>query len=346
VLAFVRDGTLLGQAYDWKKGTLKGEPFAVADGVRYFLSTFATAMAMSDGGTLAYHQAADQQRLVWLDRAGREVGDAISRGSFLHTSISPDGKRALMTRQQLRLGTWDIWMMDLERGIETPLTTSPNTEINGLWLADQTIIYSVSVGGPPVLVRRDLDSTVETRLLDEPHFQVATDLSPDRRTLMYRRRPAIGTWDIWALLLDGTAEPAPLLETPFNEIDARFSPDGRYVAVLSDETGQQELYVTPFPGPGQKTRVSANGAEFVNWPRESGELIYVTGDGRMVALPVQTQPTLHIGTPVTLFSLDRPRFTTIEATSDGERFLVAIPTTTASRQPITVVTNWAGLGGR
>ena len=343
VLAFVRDGTLLGQAFDANEGRVEGEPFAVADGTRYFLSTGATAMATSEGGTLAFHPAAEHQELLWLDRAGQQIGDAVSSGSFLDATLSPEGNRVLVARQQLRLGTWDMWMLDLERATETRLTTSRLTEVYGLWLpGGRTIIYSTAVGGPPVLVRRELDSTVETRLLDEPHFQIAVDLSPDARTLLYRRRPGGGTWDIWTLPIDGDGKPSAWLETPFTETDARFSPDGRYVAVVSDETGRPELYVTPFPGPGEKTRVSTGGARLVRWPRRSGEIIYVTQDGRMMAVPVQTQPTLRVGTPVTLFSTDaRSIWGVVEVTPDAQRFLVTIPVVIASRQPLTVVTNWA-----
>ncbi len=343
VLVFVRDGTLLGLAFDEDRGRVDGEPFAIAEGVRYFLSTGATAVATSRAGTLAYHAGADHQRLVWMDRTGVQLGDVVSTGSFLDLALSPDATRVLATRQHIRLGTWDVSMIDLERGTETPLTTSPLTEIYGVWVpGGRTIVYSVSFGRPPNLVRRDLDSMNETPMLSEAHYQSALDVSPDGQTLLYRRRPGTGTFDLWTLSLEGAPEPKPVLQTPFSEVDARFSPDGRYVTVIADDTGRPELYIMPFPGPGQKTRVSTNGAQHVRWPRASNEIIYSTPDGSMRSVRVQTEPVLSIGQPVTLFSIDAPAtITALEVTPDGQRFLVALPVVVANRQPITVIANWA-----
>ncbi len=342
VLLFVRDGTLLGQSYDWERGTLKGEPFAVADTVRYFLSTGVVAAATSDGGTLVLHAATDVQQLVWLDRTGAQQGAAVATGDFEDMTLSPDGRRLLLSRRWPRVGTLDMTLVDLERGTETPLTTSPYSEVFGVWLpGGRSVIYSLVRGGPPVMVRRDLDSPTETRLLEDAEFQAPSDLSPDGRTLLYRRRPGGGNWDVWTMPIE-SGTPVAFTETPYDETDTRFSPDGSYIALISNETGRPELYVTPFPGPGERTRVSTDGAEFVRWPRAGNEIFYTTPDGKMMAVAVQTRPTLHIGKTATLFATDpRTGIVTFEVTRDAQRILAALPTVIASRQPLTVVTNWA-----
>ncbi|HUF51520.1 MAG TPA: protein kinase [Longimicrobiales bacterium] len=344
VLASVRDGTLMGQAFDARSAKVSGEPFTVAEGVRYFLSTNVAALAVSQsaGGTLAFQTGRDLQRFVWLDRSGSELGAAGSTASYLAARISPDGRRVLVTRQVPELGTFDIWMTDLDRGTETPLTSARGTEAFALWLpGGQTVAYSVATGGPPNIVRRDLAGAAATSMFPGSSFQIATDVSPDGMTLLYRARPATGTFDLWTLPLQGGTAPAPLLETPFTESDARFSPDGRYIAVISDETGRPELYVTAFPGPGEKLRISTSGALMMRWPRQSGEIVYVTPEGWMMAVSAQTQPTLRVGTPVTLFTAGPDaHWTAFDVTPDGQRFLVAVPIARANRQPITVITNW------
>ncbi len=341
VLAFVRDGSLLGQRFDPKSGRLVGGPFGVADSVRYFLSTGVAAFATSAGATLAYQRGSDVDRFTWFDRKGREVGTVGTEASFLTFEISPDGKRLLYDREDPLIGTWDVWLLDLERGVDSPLTTARSTEAFGTWLpGEHAVLYGVSRDGPPNLTWRDLDNGVETQLLPRGTFQEPTDVSPDGRTLLFGRRSGGGSFDIWSLDLETGAAPRPLVATPANEQIARFSPDGRYVALVSDETGRSELYVTPFPGPGPLTRVSPDGAFLFRWSRAREEVIYVTPDGRVVSVPLHTHP-LDIGTPTKLFTLPAGiTWADFDLSPDGQRMLASIPVQVADRQPVTVLSNW------
>ena len=120
------------------------------------------------------------------------------------------------------------------------------------------------------------------------------DLSPDGRTLVYVERSASGNFDIWTLALAG-GKPAPFLQSPFDKQEVHFSPDGRFLAFISNESGQEEAYVTPYPGPGQKVRLSSGGARLLQWSRDGKSLFYTSADGRMMSLPVTTSPSLQTG---------------------------------------------------
>jgi Tol biopolymer transport system component len=345
LIVFVRDGTIIGQRFDAKTGRIEGDPFAVAEGVRYFLSTGVAAVATSASGTLAFQTGQDLQRLEWLDRTGRVLGTVASTAGHLASamSLSADGEQLLVTRQDERLGTWDNWIVDFARGTETRITTSRHTEINPLWLSDgRSVVYSRGFGAPPNLVRRDLGSPEETPLFPELAFQIGTDISPDGTTLLYRRRVDVGGFDLWTMSLVGGDRPSPWFESPGNELEALFSPDGRYVAAISDATGAPELYVAPFAEPRARTRVSTRGAILARWPGASDELIYVEPSGRVMAVRVRTNPELVVDEPVTLFTLDpRSIWTAFETSADGTRLLAAVPVQRGSEQPITVISNWA-----
>jgi Tol biopolymer transport system component len=236
-------------------------------------------------------------------------------------AISPDGRRLLTDRASPKTGTLDVWMTDLVRGTENPITTARFTEAFGRWLPDQaSVIYSVAAGTSPNLVRRVLASGVVTPLLKPGTFQQAEDVSRDGKTLLFLQRSASGTFDLWTLPLEGDGRPVPFIESPFEEDQASFSADGRFVAFVSNETGRVELYVTPFPGPGEKIQVSTGGVRAARWARDSNELVYLSSDRRVVAVPVRMAPGLVLGTLTTLFSLDADvEWKSFDVTPDGFR---------------------------
>ena len=151
---------------------------------------------------------------------------------------------------------------------------------------------------------------------------------------------AQGNFDIWTLPLDGSGPPTVLVESPFDKKEVRFSPDGRFLAFISSESGQAEAYVMPFPGPGEKIRVSSGGARLLQWGRDGKKLFYLAGDGRLMSLPVQTSPSLQTGTPVALFTVQGKPWLSFALSSDGTRFLAVVPESAADEQPMTVVVNW------
>jgi serine/threonine protein kinase len=342
-LLFVNEGILLGQRFDARRGLLSSRSFSVAEHVSYFMSTGAASFATSSGGTLVFQPQDDVHRLVWFDRAGREVGTIGKPAKHLGLFIPPDGRPVLFDRARADLGTFDVWSYDVERNVETRVTTAPNSEFAARWLpGGRSIVYSTVRGSNPRLVRRDLAAGTEEELLPGGGgFQEAADVSPDGRTLVYFERPDRGTFDMWELPLSGEGKPRRLLEGTFLNDDARFSPDGRFLAFVSGESGQPEAYVMPFPGPGEKTRVSTGGARVARWSRDGRELLYLSSDRRLMSVPVRTAPSLQLGTPSPLFALKgRSSWLDFDVSRQGDRFLAVVPDVVADERPLSVVVNW------
>ena len=342
-LVFVKEGSLLAQRFDARSGMVSGVPFSIADHVRYFMSTAAGSFATSRGGALAYQVYDDVHRLVWFDRSGRELGTVGSPGKHHDLRISRDGRPILFDRAQEDLGTYDVWSYDAERNVETRVTSSPESEFSPIWLpGGKSLLYSVVRGSNPRLVRRDLATGREETLLPEGGFQMAGDISPDGKTLVYFERTGKGSFDMWEVGLEGGGAPRRLVEgTPLTPI-VRFSPDGRYLAFTSSEAGLPAAYVMPFPGPGERTRVSPEGAHSVRWSRDGGELLYVTRDQNMMSTPVRTSPSLQLGAPKSLFQFKGRAggWLAFEVSADGARFLAITTESFADERPLNVVVNW------
>jgi Tol biopolymer transport system component len=297
--------------------------------------------------------------LTWVDRTGRSVGTIGEPGGYLDVAISPDGKRALYSRARPGIWTYDLWSFDLSRGVETAVTTGIDSEFSGLWLPDgKAIVYSTVIGSAPQMVLRQLATGEERRLAPSSGFQAATSVSADGRTLAFNERPGGGTFEAWTLsLADTKSAPRkfsalPAVAPPADDRAARystptapaalvrFSPDGRTLALLSAESGNTEAYLAPVGSPGEKVRVSTNGAAQLRFRRDGGELYFLADDGRMVAVPIRTSPSFEPGQPQTLFSIDPARpWLGFDVAADG-RFLAIVTEASGGAKPATVVVNW------
>ncbi len=351
-LVFAREGALLGQRFDPRSGRTTGEPFSIAGRVRYFLTTFAASFALSRSGTLAFQSQGDVKRLVWFDRTGGRLGTVGPPGRYLNVRISSDGRRALFDRAREATGTLDVWSVDLERGTETPITSEPNSEFAAILLpGEKSIVYSASRGRAPQLLRRDLATGRDEELLPNGEFQLAQDVSPDGKFLVYTER-----FNVWILPLSGGGKPTAFLESAFNKREVRFSPDGRFLAMISNESGRPEVYVTPFPGPGERVRVSTGGVQHLRWSRDGREIFYISSDQRLMSVPVRTSPALELGAATPLFSLKQPRgapgaldngiTSGFDVSPDGKRFLVVFLEVAGDELPLTVIANWAAEAGK
>ena len=338
-LLFAKEGSLLGRRFDAKSGTVKGEPFSVAESVRYALSPGTAAFAVSRTGTLIYQPHENVLRLAWFDRTGRELETVGPLGLYQNVAISPDGRRLLFDRARPGIRAYDIWLRDLERGTESPVTSAIDMESFPRWLPDGNVAYSVVRGSPPHLVRRNLATGREEDLLPAGRMQFAQDFSPDGKTLVYVERTDF--FHLWTMPLTGTGKPTPFLQGPFEKDQVRFSPDGRYISMISEESGRPEAYVTAFPGPGERIRVSTGGAKSPRWSRDGRELFYLSGEGRLMSVAVRTAPSLELGVPQPLF--DPPgkwSWSTFDVSPDAKRFLAIVPEVVANELPLSVIANW------
>ena len=339
-LVFAHEATLVARRFDRESGVVTGEPFAIADRVEHFYSTAAAMFATSPGGVLVYQSHPNVDRMVWYDRAGLElttIGEPVQRQLL---RISPDGRSVIFDRWQG--GAFDLWQADLERGVEKRLTSGPASEFGGTWMPDgRTMFFGADRGGPPHLFRKDLASGAETEMLPAGMFQRPDDVSPDGASLVFTQRTSGGTFDLWMLPLAPGKAPFPLSQTPFSERNARFSRDGSFLAYVSDESGESEVYTARWPSLSDKVRVSSGGAQAARWSRDGRELFYIGRGQDLVAVPIRSASPLQLGTPVTLFSLKgRGGWSEFDVSPDGKRFLAVIRETVANEQPLTVVLNW------
>ena len=197
----------------------------------------------------------------------------------------------LFSRQQPRLGTFDLWLLDVDRNVEQRLTSDRTSEINPVWLSSGAIAFSADRGGPPHLYRKDLATGAEVEMQPGRGLQMPKDVSPDGKLMLFTQR-LVSTFDIWVMPLNSPEKSSPLFETPFDEAAVRFSPDGRFIAFASDESGRSEVYVSPFPPTGAKTRVSSVGGSLPRWRRDGQELFYMSADMTLASVAVRTTPSL------------------------------------------------------
>ena len=338
---FVREGILLGQRLNRSSLRPEGEPFSIATPVRYFFATGAAQFSVSPGRTLAYQAHGNVARIVHIDRTGREGASVGTPGENARLFVSNDGQTAVLDR--LSPQSMDVWSIDLARGVETRLTSDSGTEAGPVLVPDRrTVIFgSTRRGGPPNLKRKNLDTGTEEFLLpSSPSLQQAEDVTRDGQILLFSQRAQGGQYDLWTVPLTSGAEATPYLNSAADETSARFSPDGRFVAYVSNDSGRREVHVAPFPAGGVSTRISSGGGRLPRWSTDGRELFYLSGDGQFTAVPIRTMPSLQIGRPVALFTMAAPqRWAGFGVTADGG-FLAILADISAGEQPLSVLLNW------
>jgi Tol biopolymer transport system component len=350
-LFYVQHASLFVQRLDMRTITLVGDPILLAEGLTIEpLAGVAALAAAADTVVYRRGSAAIKRQFIWFDRTGREVSRIGSPAALgpSYASLSPDGRRVAVQRS--RDGNTDIVIVDLERGTPVQLTTEPQPDIAPVWSPrGDRIVYASPVDGVFHLMEKALDGTPAHSLLETPQSKQATDWSRDGRYLLFRTiafAPNVDI-DIWALSLEGDRKPFPVVRTPFEERDAQFSPDGQWIAYHSNESGQHEVYVRPFPGPGEPERLSTDGGVQARWRGDGRELFYLTFDGTLVAVPVTLRPddrSLKPGTGAPLFQArvgatqGIPLHSYI-VTTDGQRFLIETVIEEAPA-PISLILNW------
>jgi serine/threonine protein kinase len=351
-LLFQRDRTLLARPFDPKALRFTEEAFPVAENVSLFSNVASAAFTASDTGLIAYQtgKGGGLTQLTWLDRSGKSVGTVGAPGYPTAPRLAHDGRRVAVSTDDYQ-GFGDVWIHDLERNTPTRFTFDPNADFAPVWSPDDSrIVFSASRKNPADLYQKNsAGAGNEEPLLASITFKVPLDWSPDGRVLLFQENDP-RTRNIWDLWLYSTADrkATPFLRTPFNEVLGRFSPDGRWIAYASNESGREEVYVVPFPGPGGKWQISTSGGRAAVWTRGGRELVYEAPGSEIMAVEVSTAPTFRAGIPRALFKtrLKAPPGRQFDITPDGERFLVNLTPGEQASEPITVVQNWAARRGR
>ncbi|MGH9658216.1 MAG: hypothetical protein ACRD96_06705, partial [Bryobacteraceae bacterium] len=344
-LLFERDGTLMAQAFDAGKLALSGDPFPVAERVGVFASD--AHFSVSANGVLAYRGGGVQaSQLAWHDREGKRLGTVGAPFASNTVALSPDGTRAVVGLSETSGANLDLWLIDLARNIPSRFTFDPAVDWHGVWSPDGTrIVFASTREGPANLYQKASSGAGnEERLLPAGDPRRPQDWSRDGRYIVFSSVSPKTRTDLWVLDLK-ERKPIPYLQTEFDETLGQLSPDGRWMAYVSNESGgQQQVFVQPFPASGGKWQISSDGGSQPRWRRDGKELFYVSRDGRMMAVEIKTTPQFQVTVPKALFQSGILDFTVTaihryDVAPDG-RFLIASFLDETASSPITVVMNW------
>ena len=350
-VVFVQQGTLVARRLDLVRRVLTGDPVRLAD--RLGVSSLGhRGFDVAGAGLVAYRAGGSGARqLTWVDRTGKVVGVAgAPDGQDLgYPELSPDGRRVAM--QRTVQGNRDVWLGDLLRGGLTRLTFDAASEHTPIWAPDATRIAFAASNRSGVLdlyLKPSNGAGAEARVLASPHPKLPQAWSRDGRWLLYHElHPTTGR-DLWALdLTVATGTPRVVAHTPADETLAQFSPDGRWVAYQTNESGRSEVVVQPFPDGSGRWQVSTAGGVAPRWRADGTELYFLAPDATLMAAPVTaTGATFAAGPPVALFptriveggtiATGRPQYA---VATDG-RFLINQPAADAAAPPITLLLNW------
>jgi Tol biopolymer transport system component len=336
-LIFQREGTLLAQRFDVDRFEISGGPTLI-DKAGQNATVSDTGVLIFDAGT---PMGSRDGQLFWTDRAGNQLAPVGRPGDYQNLRLSPDGKRLAVGR--ISNANNDIWILDLSRGTESRFTFEPTLEDFPVWSPDgRRIVFAASPvrgsGSFNLYVKPSSGAGKEELLLESTGFTIPTDWSPDGRFILYQSGIS-DRGDLWALPLFGDRKPIEVARTESVETGGQFSPDGRWIAYVSD----REVYVQAFPPSGAKWQISNTGGRDPRWRKDGKELFYLAS-GELMAVPVKTDPTFEGGAAKVLFAtVLSGRFAVHYATTnEGQRFLLPYLKRGAPHPP-TVVVNWTSL---
>jgi Tol biopolymer transport system component len=341
----MRQGVLLAFPFDTEAGVVSGDPVVVAPRVDHRRSGRG-AFSASGSGLVAYRAAGTAsfaQELTWLDRGGNAIAKLTKQG---YPPLTPDGQLAAVVEETrtLALSNADIWLIHVARGVAQRFTSDPAFDLLAVWSPDgNRLAFASNRNGVFDLFEKAVSFSHDERaLLETPENKY-----PDGQTLLFVNEHAVTGDDLWTLSLQVPRKAVPLLSGNYAESQGQFSPDGRWIAYRSNESGRWEIYVRPFPGPGSPRLISQGGGRQPRWRRDGRELFYIGADSQMTAVPIHLQPNgdaFELGGPTPLFTtqLAVPNNQQFGYAVDaqGQRFLVFMVPDQTSTTPVTIVQNW------
>ena len=344
----------VAQEFDANRLEPAGQPFPITEGIAANTGGGRPSdFSVSQTGVLAYRAGARlrQNQLAWFGRDGKRLNSVGEPGSHGAVSLSPDKAKAAISRFD---SSRDIWIHDLVRDVASRFTFDPAGDLSHTWSPDgRRLAFSSSRDGAYNLYLKPTSGAGEAELLlRNNNNKGPRDWSRDGRLILFTEQSPETGWDLWVLPLEGDKKPVPYLQTEFAEVMGQFSPDGRWVAYASNESGRSEIYVQPYPADGGKWQVSTDGGIQPRWREDGKELFYLTGDDRVMMAEIEAGETFRAGVPHMLFRapgvnpLLPENFFHYDVSRDGQRFLIDVAAEESEQSPVTIVLNWQAELGR
>jgi eukaryotic-like serine/threonine-protein kinase len=350
-LIYLRDNTLVAQPFDRRRYILSGEPHTLSDEVLYFPTVDRAVFSASSGEVLVMQtgKGAALSQLTWFDRTGKSAGTVGMPGSYGNVRLSPDGRRVVTDQSDPDGRKVDIWIHEPARGTARRLTFDPEADQSPIWGPDgKQILFSTNRKASLQLFLKNADGSAPGELVADPGASVGVtvndwDWSRDGKYILFGKGN-----ELWYLSWPQRV-PKALLQAKWTVRNAQFSPDGRWIAYTSNESGRMEIYVSPFPSGNGKWQVSGAGGQEPRWRQDGKELFYLSAEGKMMAVALTAGATFEAGSAVTLFQTHRrQRVSTqdvfsYDVSGDGQRFLIITKVDEANAAPLSILLNWVSM---
>ena len=343
-LLFYRNKALLAQRFDLKHFVVTGEPNAILTDVQYLSSVKRAVFAASNNGVLLAQtgSGAAISQPTWFDRNGRVVGAVGQPGVYGNISLAPTGKSVSVSLTDIASENTDIWTYPLVLGTAKRLTFDLAVDRVPVWSPDaKRLVFTSSRQSNIDLYVKNADGTEEEKSIVHDDFnKYPNDWSRDGKDILYTRGP-----DLWFVTVSDLKSSLYLKAASVLR-NGQFSPDGKWVAYASNESGKWEIYVSSFPEPHGKWQVSTGGGEQPRWRGDGNELFYLSSDNKMMVAPVTTGAKFDSGTPVALFQANPREQVSLndvfvyDVRRDGQEFLINTKVRQAETAPMSVVLNW------
>jgi len=342
---------LVSIPFDVSAGTVSGSATVVANAVGFQPSTYWAAFANAQNGTVIYNTevGAAQSALTWIDRSGKELGRINDPAIMDNPTLSPDGTRVALDISDEKANNVDIWIESTAGAGNSRFTFDPAEEVVGVWSRDgKTLAYRSAAGTTPSLTLKAATGLERERrryILPATSMDdvIPNSWSLDDQQILYTRQVTSGEY--LELLPVAGGEPTRFSTSKGSEANGQISPDGKWVAYASDESGNWEIYVTSFPGAEGKWQVSRGGGTEPRWRGDGKEIFYIAPDGMLTAVPVNGESFFATGTPAPLFQIhgrapiSSTDVFTYDVTNDGKRFLVNRYMKPEHVPPLTILLN-------
>jgi len=348
-LLFFRDGNLMAQPFDGKNSRTTDDPVPIAEDVQYFPQTQYGLFSASRNGTFVYQARSTPgvSQLLWFDRGGRQTGSLGVPANQANPRLSPDGKRVALDVTDGQSGNTDVWIYEESGGIPSRFTSHPSLDTTPIWSPDgaRVVFNSLRQGHPDLYGKAATGVGNDEPVLVNARTKYPLDWSRDGRFILFRAIDENSNFELWYLPA-GDRQSIAYLKPRFGVSHGQFSPDGKWVAYSSNESGRWEVYVSSFPIPGGNWKISSAGGSEPRWRSDGKELFYLASDGKLMAVEVKEGPPFEGGVATALFPTKRRErisatdIFSYDVSADGQHFLVNTDVGEIASSPLNLILNW------